>query len=122
MRRSAPPKRRAPLRRNTPIRTRSRLLRRTKTRDWIKVKRHVLDRANHRCEARIEGVCQGRARDAHHLVLRSQGGPDEPWNLIAVCRDVDGGEGGCHSWIHRHPAESYELGLLRRSHSTAGAA
>lgn len=106
-------RRKTPLKRNTPIRTRSKLLRRTRTRDWIKVKRHVLDRADHRCEARIEGVCLGRARDAHHLVLRSQGGPDEPWNLASLCRP-------CHEHVHQNPAWSYEHGWLRRSHSMAG--
>jgi hypothetical protein len=49
------------------------------------------------------GCCEkcGRQppRDPHHRWLASQGGPDVPSNLVALC-------GFCHSWCHRHPAEA----------------
>lgn len=60
------------------------------------------------CEAGTR-VCVGRAAHVHHRRLRSQGGGDEPSNLLAVCPP-------CHRYIHDHPAESYERGwLLRRT-------
>jgi hypothetical protein len=31
-----------------------------------------------------------------------------PGNLISLCRD-------CHSWVHAHPAQSYEQGYLVHS-------
>lgn len=60
------------------------------------------------CEAGTR-VCVGRAVHLHHRRLRSQGGGNEPENLLAVCAP-------CHDHIHRNPAESYERGwLLRRT-------
>lgn len=56
------------------------------------------------CEARLAG-CEGRAAHTHHRKLRSQGGSDEPENLLRVCL-------ACHHQIHIFPARSYELGLL----------
>lgn len=44
------------------------------------------------CEARGEG-CTNLAVDLHHRILRSQGGTDEPSNLILVCRN-------CHELFH----------------------
>jgi hypothetical protein len=29
--------------------------------------------------------CTRRARHLHHIVFRSRGGPDRPWNTVAVC-------------------------------------
>jgi 5-methylcytosine-specific restriction protein A len=37
--------------------------------------------------------CGKRAVDIHHVKHRSQGGTDEPENLIALCRE-------CHEKIH----------------------
>jgi hypothetical protein len=42
----------------------------------------VRDRDLHRCQ--VPG-CSRRAAHAHHVVPRWRGGPDEPWNLVAVC-------------------------------------
>lgn len=59
------------------------------------------------CEAGTQ-VCTGRAAHRHHRRMRSQGGGNEPSNLLAVCPS-------CHDYIHAHPSESYERGwLLRR--------
>jgi 5-methylcytosine-specific restriction endonuclease McrA len=49
----------------------------------------VADRDKRRCR-----VCGRRATDTHHILYRSQGGPDEPWNLICLCR-------ACHELVHR---------------------
>jgi hypothetical protein len=59
------------------------------------------------CQARIEGVCEGRAIHRHHILRRSQGGSDGASNTVDICN-------GCHHYIHGHPAWSYENGWLRR--------
>ena len=61
------------------------------------------------CEAKIYPDCDGRAVHTHHRLLRSQGGSDDPENLLDVCAP-------CHQWIHDHPAEAYLRGLLIRGH------
>ena len=51
--------------------------------------------------------CQapGGHLDAHHVLRRSQGGKDEPGNLVSVHRL-------CHSYIHEHPLEAKSRGFL----------
>jgi hypothetical protein len=58
------------------------------------------------CEAQVDGVCTGRAVHAHHKVLRSQGGTDDPRNLLLVCT-------ACHGWIHAHPGPARGLGFIQ---------
>lgn len=54
-------------------------------------------------------VCgEARAVHSHHRKLRSQGGEDEPANLLRVCAED-------HAWIHANPSESYARGLLVHS-------
>lgn len=60
------------------------------------------------CQAGIRGVCTWIATDRHHRLRRSQGGTDDAANTLDLCR-------ACHRWIHDHPADAYELGLLARS-------
>ncbi len=72
------------------------------------VKSAIRERAGERCEARIDPVCRGNGSQAHHVTRRSQGGTNEPANLLFVCL-------WCHEWIHRHPAEARERGLLAAS-------
>lgn len=58
------------------------------------------------CYARWEGVCTGRADDAHEPGMRSRGAdPTDPAQAIPVCR-------ACHDRIHRDVAESTRRGLL----------
>jgi hypothetical protein len=61
------------------------------------------------CVARLlwNHSCAGRI-DPHHVWRRGAGGPDEMWNLIAVCRTA-------HDWIHAHPFDAIRLGLLSAS-------
>lgn len=59
----------------------------------------------------VPGVeCRGELQ-CHHLWRRGQGGPDEVWNLKAVC-------GAHHHWIHHNVALARECGLLRRRGQT----
>jgi hypothetical protein len=44
----------------------------------------------------------------HHRKRRSQGGGDEPANIIEV-------PDALHQWIHDHPDQAYEIGLLVHS-------
>lgn len=93
---------RTPLRRRTPLR-----IRRGPNRLWRMARREVESRANGWCEVRVDGVCEGRGCHAHHILLRSAGGADDPSNLAWTCAP-------CHGHIHDHPAWSYEHGWLRR--------
>lgn len=54
------------------------------------LRREVLERDSHRC--RGCGLSKGPL-EVHHIIYRSQGGKDEAWNLITLCR-------GCHGRAH----------------------
>lgn len=54
-----------------------------------------------------ETRCAG-ALHLHHVIRRSQGGPDTPENLVTLCAV-------CHDWVHGHPAQARLRGLLARS-------
>ena len=45
----------------------------------------------------------------HHRKLRSQGGTDDPSNVIGL---QGSGTTGCHGWAHHHRAEAEKLGLI----------
>lgn len=47
----------------------------------------------------------GGALDAHHILRRSQGGKDAPENLRPLHRI-------CHRYVHEHPEEARQRGLL----------
>ena len=52
--------------------------------------------------------------EAHHRWLRSQGGPDDPANLAALCVF-------CHKWCHANPAAAVEEGwIVQAPHDYAG--
>ena len=51
-------------------------------REWLAMRRLVLDRDLHRCRA-----CNSRdGVDVHHRKFRSAGGKNTPANLLALCR------------------------------------
>jgi hypothetical protein len=69
--------------------------------------RITMARANYRCEPKLKGICEVRATDTHEYCSRAQGGdPNDPDNTFATCR-------ACHDWIHTHPFEAADMGLLR---------
>lgn len=69
-------------------------------------------RSGGRCEADTPDCPPGphRADHHHHVVLRSRGGLDHRNNLLHVCFSA-------HDWIHAHPAEATERGLMRSGHT-----
>lgn len=72
----------------------------------------LLERSGGACEAACSESCTPDRRlpgtQAHHVRMRSQGGNNDPLNLMWVCVF-------CHSHIHHNPAESYDRGFLKRS-------
>lgn len=73
----------------------------------------VFARARDRCEA--DGWLPGRCApglNAHHRLPTGNGGPDTLENLVALCGS---GTTGHHAYVHDHPTESYENGLLIRT-------
>jgi 5-methylcytosine-specific restriction endonuclease McrA len=43
----------------------------------------ILERDSYTCAAPL---CENAATDVHHLIPRSAGGKNRPWNLVALCR------------------------------------
>ena len=71
-----------------------------------KLKAEIFERDDWKCVR-----CLRAANDVHHRKLRGMGGSEllnTPDNLISVCRK-------CHSWMHSHPADSYNSGYLVHS-------
>ena len=56
------------------------------------------------CEVRVDG-CRRRATQTHHIRRRSQGGTNEPHNLLATCAN-------CHTWVHNNVAAAKVAGWL----------
>ena len=118
MRRSGPPKRKTPLDRRAELQPGQPPERRTRLRPRSAKMRDRYERAGGRrdlvarllaerpwCEAKLTGICTGRATDVHERVNRSGGGDilDEAI-LLTVCR-------ACHAWITEHPRDAERLGL-----------
>ena len=68
----------------------------------------LLARCEGRCELGISRECSGRFEHPHHRLMVSHQGPDELWNLLAVCA-------ACHRAVHSEPSVSYERGWLLRA-------
>lgn len=65
----------------------------------------LLERSRGRCEARTSSLCTGVGVHAHHVRRRSQGGSNDPTNLLWVCFF-------CHAAIHANPEQARELGMI----------
>lgn len=63
----------------------------------------LIARSGGRCECGRD--CQSQGAHAHHVIRRSQGGPDTLDNLRWLSLS-------CHFWTHTHIAEARRLGLL----------
>ena len=72
--------------------------------------RQVLARDHWQCTASMVPLaCSGRL-DPHHVIPLSRGGPrSDAANIRPLCR-------AHHRWVHEHPLEAAELGLLRSAH------
>lgn len=58
------------------------------------------------CEAKLEGICTGRAGDAHEILTRArQGSITDGTNILLLCRE-------CHDWVTLHPVGAAERGLM----------
>lgn len=57
------------------------------------IKAYVLHRDDYRCQHKAKGTKHSKQLHVHHVVYRSQGGTDEPGNLLTLCR-------GCHDALH----------------------
>lgn len=97
---------RTPLTRRTPLARGGPLERRTPLRSRPAHRARPNEPLVAVCEARIEGVCTGRAEHRHHLLLRSQGGTDHESNTVDVCS-------ACHRHVHDNTGWAYSVGLLR---------
>ncbi len=53
-----------------------------------KVRANIYERDRFRCRG-----CAKPAEEIHHMIFRSQGGTDDPSNLVALCQD-------CHQQAH----------------------
>lgn len=70
----------------------------------------VTRRSRGLCEASTPACPDGphKGSHRHHKLPRSLGGEHTPENLLHVCTTA-------HTWIHEHPADSYEHGWLTHS-------
>jgi len=97
-------RRSAGLQRGAGLRTRS-AKRKPADDQWRAVRDRVLRRAGYRC-ALHRRQCWGPV-DVHHIRPVGRGGPRlNEANLAVLCRMH-------HGWVHDHPYEATELGLLR---------
>lgn len=98
---------RTPLKRFTPLRRRSKKRERADF-EYEKLRRQLLDKALvTRCAAHgfLLHHCSGPAV-VHHVLRRSQGGTNDPSNLIVVCNLH-------HKLIHDNPVAAVDAGFLR---------
>lgn len=73
--------------------------------EFAAVREVVLER-DRGCRLPMRHRCIGDLH-VHHITRRSQGGTNDPWNLVALCA-------WAHLWVHEHPAQATEMGMLRR--------
>lgn len=91
--------RRRPLRRRSPARVASDV-------QLAAAKKVVYARSEGWCEARdFPHACTLRATQVHHVKRRSQGGSNDPANLVHLCTPG-------HMAVHANPSLAAEHGLL----------
>ncbi|WNN95721.1 HNH endonuclease [Mycobacterium phage Dulcita] len=60
-----------------------------------------------RCGGLCERCGRGGPVTMHHRKKRGQGGPWEPWNIVALCGH---GTTGCHGWVEANPLAAHATG------------
>lgn len=86
---------------------------------WPAVREQVMSDAGWRCQFdtatwnahpghHMDDRCRWMAQHVHHMLRRSQCGPDTPDNLMALC-DFH------HRMIHDRPEQAYDAGYLVRA-------
>ena len=117
--RYTPLKRGGPLKRKTPLSPVSKKRQAIQGERRRMVKEELMNRPD--CEAghliftwrvrqgeRGDHGCTGLSSDIHEPLTRARGGSiTDPENMVAICRP-------CHNWVHGHPLESEEIGLLKK--------
>lgn len=117
--------RNTPLRRVTPLRSSSQLSRTgslprgagrkrkpnesSRAYRWVQLRVQVFARDGGCC-VHCGVTLHAAGWECHHRQLRSQGGPDELFNLVAL-------DGTCHRWAHDRRLESEPLGFIVPSHT-----
>lgn len=77
--------------------------------ELTEAKRVVKWRSGGNCEARIVGVCEGRATEVHHRAGRGFDGCHDPALLLHVCGR--GNVSGCHGYIEQNGTWAKGYGL-----------
>ena len=88
--------------------------------ELTEAKKVVKWRSGGNCEARIVGVCLGRATNVHHRAGRGFDGCHDPALLLHVCGH--GNVSGCHGYIEQNPSWAKDYGLRLPWGTTAAAA
>lgn len=104
--------RRSRLQSHTPLVSKTRLARYTELRSRPQRRARANDPLATWCEAKVPGVCLGRASHRHHKLRRSQGGGDEASNTADLCS-------ACHGYVHVNTGWAYEAGWLVRAGGAA---
>lgn len=73
--------------------------------EWRRVCAKRAESVDQLCEGGIEGFCTKWGLHGHHVIRRTQGGPNTFDNCRWVCA-------ACHTWIHANPTKARSLGLL----------
>lgn len=109
---------RTPLQRKTPLQAKTTLRtktpvkamsskRRKRDQSYEDARQRALSRAAGRCEVVALPSCTQRGEQVHHVAGRGGPDPHSLSNLLVACHV-------CHSYVHEHPAVSYEKGWMAR--------
>lgn len=79
-----------------------------KDREFNVARRQVLERDEWTCQLaiRMDGHHCGGGLEVHHIRRRSQGGSNDPSNLVTLCSEAH------HGFVHKYPQEAALFGLL----------
>lgn len=88
---------------------------RLRNNEWKKATSQRRVACEYRCEASVAGVCDGYGCHGHHVIRRSQGGPQTVDNCRWVCRP-------CHAYLHNNVMWAMSMGLLKSATASGPAA